>query len=245
MKSPALLALARSLLMYYAIPRRAAGWRKLYGLFISPGDLCFDLGAHVGNRSAAMLALLARVVAVEPQPDYAQVLRRFYGRNPKFTLVNAAVGRQSGHARLLVSTRNPTVSTLSLDWVTEVSTSPGFADVAWDTHLDTEMITLDGLISAHGLPAFCKIDVEGSELDVLLGLSQSIPALSYEYIPAAIDRALQCMQRLGQLAAYRFNLVEGERPHFAFADWVEPSILAARLESLPRTNRAGEVFART
>jgi hypothetical protein len=116
--------------------------------------------------------------------------------------------------------------------------------VAWDAQLEIEVTTLDELISAHGLPAFCKIDVEGSELDVLLGMSQSIPALSYEYIPAAIERALQCMQRLGQLAAYRFNLVEGEKPHFTFADWVEPSTLAARLEGFPRTARAGEVFAR-
>jgi FkbM family methyltransferase len=244
MKSPALLAMVRSLLMYYAIPGRAAGWRKLYGSFVSSGDLCFDLGAHVGNRSAAMLALHAWVVAVEPLPDYAQILRRFYGRNPRFALVNAAVGRQPGHGRLLVSTRTPTVSTLSPEWVTEISTSPGFADVAWDAQLEIEVTTLDELISAHGLPAFCKIDVEGSELDVLLGLSQSIPALSYEYIPAAIERALQCMQRLGQLAAYRFNLVEGEKPHFTFADWVEPSTLAARLEGFPRTARAGEVFAR-
>lgn len=244
MKSPALLALARSLLMYYAIPGRAAGWRKLYSSFISPCDLCFDLGAHVGNRSAAMLALRARVVAVEPQPDYAQLLRRFFGRNPNFILVNSAVGRQPGRARLLVSTRTPTVSTLSPEWVAEVSRSPAFADVAWDAQLETEVITLDALISAHGSPAFCKIDVEGSELDVLLGLSQSIPALSFEYIPATIERALQCMQRLGQLAAYRFNVVEGERPHFTFADWVEPSIVAARLESLLRTARAGEVFAR-
>lgn len=229
--------------MYYAFPGRASGWRKLYRSFISPGDLCFDLGAHVGSRSAAMLAVGARVVAVEPQPDYAGVLERLYGRNPNFTLVAQAVGRQPGRARLLISTRTPTVSSLSPDWVARVSNTPGFTSVVWDAHLDAEVTTLDALISEFGLPAFCKIDVEGSELDVLLGLSQALPALSFEYIPAAIERALQCLQRLQELGAYRFNMVEGENPHFSLPDWADRETVAARLESLPRAARAGEVFA--
>jgi FkbM family methyltransferase len=229
--------------MYYAIPGRAAGWRKLYRPFISPGDLCFDLGAHVGSRSATMLALGARVVAVEPQTDYAGLLQRLYGRNPRFTIVAKAVGKQPGRARLLVSTRTPTVSTLSTEWATEVAKTPGFARVAWDAYLDTEVTTLDALISEFGLPAFCKIDVEGSELDVLLGLTRPIQALSFEYIPAAIERTVQCLQRLQDLGAYRFNLVEGEKPSFLLPDWADRQTIATRMESLPRTARAGEVFA--
>ena len=244
MKSSALFGLARSLLVYYAIPGRAAGWRSLYRPFICPGDLCFDLGAHVGNRSASMLGLGAHVVAVEPQPDYAAVLKRLYGRNPNFTLVSQAVGQQLGRARLLVSTRTPTVSTLSPQWAAEVAKSPGFARVIWDAQLDTEVTTLDALISEYGLPAFCKIDVEGSELDVLLGLTHPILALSFEYIPAARERALGCLKRLQALGDYRFNLVEGERPQFSLQTWVASSTIAARLESLPRNARAGEVFAR-
>ena len=243
MKSSALFGLWRSLLIYYAIPGRAAGWRRLYRPFISPGDLCFDLGAHVGSRSAAMLALGARVVAVEPQPDYAAVLKRLYGRIPNFTLVSQAVGQQPGRARLLVSTRKPTVSTLSPEWAAEVAKTPGFAGVAWDAQLETEATTLDALISEFGLPAFCKIDVEGSELDVLLGLSQPISALSFEYIPAAGERALQCLKRLQGLGTYHFNLVEGEKPHFSLAAWADGHTLAAKLESLPSSARAGEVFA--
>ena len=230
--------------MYYAIPGRAAGWRKLYSRLISPGDLCFDLGAHVGSRGRAMLALGARVVAVEPQPDFGQVLELLYGRNPNFTLVRQAVGRQPGRVELLVSTRTPTVSSLSPEWVEEVRRTPGFAHVAWDARLDSEVTTLDRLISEFGMPAFCKIDVEGSELDVLLGLNQPIAVSSFEYIPAAIERALACLRRLQDLGAYRFNLMEGEKPQFSLENWVAGSTVAARLESLPRNARAGEVFAR-
>ena len=62
------LGLWRSLLMYYGIPGRQSRLRRCYGQFIRPGDLCFDIGAHVGNRLMAWRALDARIVAVEPQP---------------------------------------------------------------------------------------------------------------------------------------------------------------------------------
>jgi hypothetical protein len=38
--------------------------------------------------------------------------------------------------------------------------------------------------------------VEGYELEVLSGFSHPIAALSFEYLPAARDRALACVDRL-------------------------------------------------
>ena len=43
----------RSLLLYYGVPFRQRRMRRLYAQFIKPGDLCFDVGAHVGNRLRA------------------------------------------------------------------------------------------------------------------------------------------------------------------------------------------------
>ena len=37
------------------------------------------------------------------------------------------------------------------------------------------------MISRFGAPDFCKINVEGLELEVLRGLSRPVPALSFEY----------------------------------------------------------------
>src|SRR3990172_5141577 len=86
------LGLLRSLIIYYAKPFQLQRMARFYRDLIGPGDLCFDIGAHVGNRIAVWRRLGARVVAVEPQPSCLTLLRRLYGRDPGVTLVGEAVG---------------------------------------------------------------------------------------------------------------------------------------------------------
>ena len=65
---------------YYA-PGRAAALDAFHRRFLGPGDLAFDIGAHVGDRTASFRRLGARVVAVEPQPRLARLLRLLFGRD--------------------------------------------------------------------------------------------------------------------------------------------------------------------
>jgi FkbM family methyltransferase len=230
--------------MYYAVPGRARAWRTFYRRFVQPRDLCFDIGAHVGSRSAALLAIGARVVAIEPQPMFAAVLRRFYSKNTNFTLVESGIGSTPGTAELLVSSRTPTVSTLSGDWAMQVGKTRSFAAVDWDQRLQIDVTTLDALIAIHGLPRFCKLDIEGAEHEALLGLSRAIPALSFEFLPMALDRANACIDRLMALDAYQFNYIKGEYPRFATERWMSADELRQQLAQLPDDGRAGEVYAR-
>ena len=94
---------ARSLAMYYGIPFRARRLRRFYSEFVHAGALCFDVGAHVGNRVGCWRRLGARVVAIEPQPDFVRILRWLYGDDngvedklvyviPALAILVAAVG---------------------------------------------------------------------------------------------------------------------------------------------------------
>src|SRR3970282_98282 len=74
--------LLRSLLIYYGVPFKLRRLADLYRPFVEPGDLCFDVGAHVGDRTRALRRLGGRVVAVEPQPACLGLLRWMY-RNDK------------------------------------------------------------------------------------------------------------------------------------------------------------------
>lgn len=236
------LGLWRSLLMYYAVPGRQARMRRCYRQFIQPDDLCFEIGAHVGNRLLAWRALGARVVAVEPQPLLMETLRRRYGEDGAITLLEEAIGAKPGEATLFISTRTPTVTTMSEDWIAQVQTDDSFRAVRWDREVKVPVTTLDALIETHGEPRFCKIDVEGFELAVLQGLSRPLAALSFEYIPASIGIALSCIQRLEVLGDYEYNLAPGETHCLRFKRWLTATEMTNVLESTH--DGSGDVYAR-
>jgi FkbM family methyltransferase len=236
--------IARSLVMYHGVPGRHRRLVRFYGEFLGPGDVGFDVGAHVGNRVRAWRALGARVVAVEPQPDFARLLRLFFGRDHDVTIVQKALGAQAGKARLGISTATPTVSTLSRDWMQTVATDQSFARVRWDRSVEVAVTTLDDLIATHGEPAFCKIDVEGFEADVLQGLHRPLRALSFEYLPMAHDAALEVLGLVEKLGSYRYNYSPIETMRWASDRWLDAAELLALLERHRPLGRSGDVYAR-
>ncbi|CUS04949.2 conserved protein of unknown function [Candidatus Promineifilum breve] len=233
----------RSLAIYYA-PGRVRRLSRFYAPFIRPGDLCFDVGAHVGNRVAAWRRLGARVVAVEPQSHLHGWLRRLYGRSPDVTLVPFAVGAAPGTAVLRHDPRNPTVSSLSDEWIAAVGRDPSFAGVSWWAAETVPVTTLDALIAQYGRPVLCKIDVEGFEAEVLRGLGQPLPVIAFEYIPAAMSVAANCLAELARLGAYEFNWFSGESHRWASPGWLSAATMGRRLAELAAGRASGDVFAR-
>ena len=236
------LGLGRSLAVYYGPFWRRGRLTRFYGQFLRPEDLAFDLGAHVGNRVRVFRRLGARVIAVEPQPDLLTVLRLLYGRDHGVLIEPCGVAARSGMGTLHLSSRTPTVSSFAGSWIEEVSTDPSFRRVRWNTVLPVPMITLDELIARHGEPRFCKIDVEGFEHEVLSGLSRPLPAVSFEYLPVAAERAIACVERLTVLGDYRFRRSRVETHRWWDQDWLDAPTMINVLRALPDA-RSGDVYA--
>jgi FkbM family methyltransferase len=236
--------IVRSLRIYYGNRQHGPAMDRLYRRFVQPGDLVFDIGAHVGDRVAAFRRLGARVVAVEPQPALLRTLRVLYGGDPKVTIKAAAVGRQPGIVELNVNLDNPTVSTVSTDFIAAAANAPGWQGQAWSKRIRVPLTNLDTLIAAHGTPTFIKIDVEGFEAEALAGLTQPVQALSFEFTLIQLDIAHACIERCGALGYASFNAVLGESQSFEHGDWIDAPAMSRWLGALPPEANSGDVYAR-
>ena len=238
------LGFAYSFLIYYGLPFHNRALTQIYAPFIRPGDLCFDIGAHLGDRIRAWSKLGARVVALEPHPGLMSWLRRWYGGRENIVLIEQAVGAQPGSANLWISRLTPSISTISHEWLTTVRQNRRFSGARWEEQVPVSVTTLQELIARYGKPAFCKIDVEGAELDVLSGLLQPLAGLSFEFIPAVIETAVKCVERLSQLGNYEYNWRMTEFPRLRSPAWLPPQDMIAQLQRMPRDGNSGDVYAR-
>lgn len=230
-------------LMRFARRRGHAERVAFYRQFIRPGDLVFDVGAHVGNRTAAFRELGARVVAIEPQETCLRELRRRWADDPHVTIVPMGVSDAPGEAQMHVATAS-TVSTLSDEWQEVAEASGRFTGITWEPGPRVRLTTLSALVEEYGVPVFCKIDVEGFESRVLAGLDRPIGVVSIEWVPENPRNNDASLARLAELGAREFNLSIGESNALDLPEWVDLDALRARLDQAAGTGTFGDVYAR-
>lgn len=235
-------ALRRSWRIYHGHPEHDRALDELYARYVLKGDLVFDVGAHVGHRTASFLRLGARVVAVEPQAMPALLIKAVWGwRGAK--VVRAACGSAIGVASMRVNGENPIVSTMSSDFVAASSGAPGWEGQSWDRTIEVPVTTLDALVAAHGEPTFIKIDVEGFEAEALAGLTRRVNALSFEFTTIQKNVGLACIDRCEALCFTRFNAVLGESRQFVFEQDTDAAHVRAWLSALPPEANSGDIYA--
>lgn len=243
MVSVALNGVFRSLRLYHGPHVDRAALDHLYAQFIAPEDLVFDIGSHVGDRVSSFRRLGARVIAVEPQPLVLRALRLIHGNDPHVLIVPAAAGHENGSINMHINSINPTVSTVSDDFLIEADGALGWEGQAWDSTIKVPLLTLDLMIAKFGPPRFIKIDVEGFEDRVLAGLTQRAPSLSFEFTTIARDVALRCLARLEGLGSYVFNVALGESQRLSFERYISSAAMADFIENVPHAVNSGDIYA--
>ena len=218
---------------------------QFYRKFIGKGSLVFDIGANIGERVIVFDELGGRVVAVEPQVHCVSKMRQRFAGKRNIFIENIGLGEKDGEMDFFICDEDDRLSTFSND---QMENSFFSGNTKWNRKEVVKVLTLDGLISKYGMPGFCKIDVEGFEVDVLKGLHQAIPALSFEFSSKQCDKAEECMLLLKKIDGnYKFNICFGEPYGLYLKDWTEcDGILQAIREQdkVSPTHAWGDIYAR-
>ena len=234
------LGLLKSRIIYDYKPFNQLRMIRFYSNFIRPGDLCFDIGAHTGNRTNAWLIMEARVVIVEPQPLLVRLLEKKFQFNKSCTLIAKAVGSKPGEGSMMISLNNPAISTLSDHWVSTIKDFEPSA--SWNDRIIVDVTTLDELIRNYGTPAFCKIDVEGYEEEVLKGLSKPLPSLSFEFFPTTPLRTINCIDCLEELGRYKYNWSFTESFRLVSKAWINDEEMIKAIMNY-KGRKSGDIYA--
>lgn len=167
---------------------------------IVPGDgTAVDVGANQGFFAYALAKVAKRVEAFEPNPDYATFARRMLGG--RATVHTLALSNRAGQAQFVVPLADDGMA-LHLGGSLK-------QEAAHAQRFEVELRTLDSFSFKN--VRIIKVDVEGSEEDVLDGAKATIardrPALIVELLTGAHDDPAAVTQRIAATYGYEPWLV--------------------------------------
>ena len=215
---------------------------SFYRNFIGKGDLCYDIGANLGERTECFIRLGANVISVEPQTSCFNHLVRKFGKTSQVKLLPCALGGSEGEGYLLLCDETEECSTLSLEFI---ATYGPISNLHWSKKEKVKIRTLQSLCDEFGAPIFCKLDVEGYESEVLRGLHYPIRNISFEFNRALLKDTQHCFKILKNLGKYQCNFIAYEHMKFVMPKWISLEEFSFDLEKIITSDIiTGEIFAR-
>jgi FkbM family methyltransferase len=191
----------------------------LMGLDLS-GQIVYDIGGWEGIITIFLARAVGeggRVITFEPNPEcQARILNNVrLNQFQNVQVQKVGLGRQADKGTLVYSSQSMGVGSLQEDIKAHLLAEKGA------TAIQVDIDTLDHQISSYHLPEpdFIKIDVEGLELDVLLGMINTItrckPRLFIEIhgadVPKKIENARNLVSYLSQYGYSILHVESGEQ----------------------------------
>jgi FkbM family methyltransferase len=197
---------------------------------LAPGDAFFDIGANIGFFSliaARRVGPRGQVYAFEPVPRNAAAVAesaRLSGFDTIRVFAEAA-GATSGRGQLLLAHHIGGAALASAGAPPDMS-----------GRLEVSIVAIDDAIAQRGLrpPSLVKIDVEGAEIDVLGGMTQTLrrhrPKLIYEVDDATREGLDRKARRIAEFLAAAGYALESLPASYDNRQWQVEHVFAQPME---------------
>jgi FkbM family methyltransferase len=157
----------------YDIVPLASGFADVQRSLLADCDLLIDVGANTGQFAERMRAFgySKRMISFEPSSDAFNVLSGRAAKDHNWEARQTALGSEPGQAELNLSANSKSSSILAIEQ-RHVIAGPNSAVVGREpVTVSTLDVQLEGASYSR---AFLKLDVQGYELEVLLGATKTI-----------------------------------------------------------------------
>lgn len=182
--------------------------KAFYATLVNPGDLCFDVGANLGQTIDCLSDLGCQVISFEPNPYCVDLLNQRYKSKPQVEIIPIALSAEEGEAKLHFQ---GTASTASLreDWPYEA-----------DEERIIKVSTLESMINKYGRPNMIKIDVEGFELEVVRGLKTVVPLIVFEIHKRETELGNKVLEQIISLGGFKgIKATTGDHSEWLIETW--------------------------
>ena len=171
----------------------------------------FDIGCSVGLWIEANYNTEDRFIGVEPHPEaFKAAQRRFKGKDNVEIINFIASDTDAGVVDFHICREGQgEVSTASMEWVNRSR-----HDATWDKIIQCTPITIEQMVLLYGEPSYIKIDVEGYELNVLMGMIKKRCPLSFEYAEELKDELIESVIYLEGLGYDEFYMQHADEYTF-------------------------------
>jgi FkbM family methyltransferase len=178
---------------------------------IKRGDVFIDVGAYIGTYSIAIAHKVGPsgiVISLEPSPMYHILCKNIkINRLENCIALKKAAWSKSTHLELYYNPQRAGTSSFFKEWQPYVLKS-----------IKVEAKPLDDILEEVGYPIskikLLKIDVEGSEVEVLKGASNTISITDYIIFETSKRMLNDCLQLLS--SNFKVSFIEGTGPTYNF-----------------------------
>lgn len=170
---------------------------------IKSGSLVFDIGANIGTVSQQFIeAGAGKVIAVEPCLENYRAIVDRSRVDGRIVPIHAACWFEPKIIGAYYAANQPGWSSVQPNkWL------EAYPNAQWDPVQYVTAVTLSQLTMEFGVPHLIKIDVEGSELQVLKGLRHKTPYLMFEFHHKFMADAVKCLQLCQRYGYHRAHYV--------------------------------------
>lgn len=184
----------------------------------------WDVGANIGLFTFAAAHRAASVIAIEPDPRLADLLRRSAEAFDQVKVLEVAISDSKGSALLNIASRGRAANFLE-----------GLGTEQSGGVRKTQTVTtlrLDQLLDSFSPPDFIKVDAEGAELKVLRGgekmLREVRPTILIEIQPSNYQAATLLLKDAGYVL---HSASEPGYPEIRSANWNTLAVHSLRINS--------------